>query len=157
MHPTAEPILHALEKYTARRPGLDPRLYITPGDWRNGLRAYRAESRSVTRDRHDAEYLLRQVALSQITGAQLVEAARHAFAGRLEIRQTERGVELEYTAGQYEPTEYRAAVCAVLASALWYHHRDGLKPEPGQSAGDAIRAKFRRLYGRRIARRWFDS
>ncbi len=37
-------------------------------------------------------------------------------------------VTIEYTTGQYMPTEYRKAVCAVLASALWEYTRDKCMP-----------------------------
>ena len=81
---------------------------------------------------------------------------------------------LDYCTGQYFPTEYRKAVCAVLASALWGYFRaniaesmtedgpDGqkyagpVKALRGMSYGDAIRATARRELSRGVARRWFN-
>jgi hypothetical protein len=63
---------------------------------------------------------------------------------------------LDYCTGQYWPTEYRRAACAVLASALWAYQRDNLKPDPDCRPGDVLRAHFRKEFGRRIANRWFN-
>ncbi len=82
-------------------------------------------------------------------------------------------VRIEYDCGQYLPTEYRAAVCAVLASALWAWTREHAMPPrcnaDGEdylypdhvsktvvSAGDWLRAHFAREFGRGIASRWFN-
>ena len=79
---------------------------------------------------------------------------------------------LDYCTGQYFPTEYRKAACAVLASALWNWQRDNMPKAdlikangdgpvcevyPGAvSAGDWLRASFRRQFGRSITNRWFN-
>jgi hypothetical protein len=74
---------------------------------------------------------------------------------------------LDYCTGQYWPTEYRRAVCAVMASALWEHTREHCMPKKkdgpggpalydGKTAGDFIRARFRKEFGRGIASRWFQ-
>lgn len=89
-------------------------------------------------------------------------------------------VRIGYCTGQYFPTEYRRAVCAVLASALWYFTREQCMPSgPNKerlssgdtrywldsarkgagdfvSAGDWLRAHFRQQFGRGIASRWFS-
>ena len=160
-----ERILTALYAFVAQRPGLE---YCNYGD----PKTYRAELRAITRDRHDAEALLRDIHYSSITAEELKDALRSAYSGRLEWD----GKELRYTTGQYFPTEYRRAVCAVAASALWQHVRDKSMPEPkythygstndrpmqtvatynGLSAGDWLRKHFRQTYGRRLAKRWFD-
>lgn len=85
-------------------------------------------------------------------------------------------VKIEYTTGQYFPTEYRRAACAVLASALWAYARENM-PKPngkitrfdsegeflsehdnieGKTPGDWLRAHFARRFGRNIAARWFN-
>lgn len=51
--------------------------------------------------------------------------------------------------------EYRAAACAVLASALWDYYRANIPPET-EKKGDKLRAKFRRMFGDSIASRWFN-
>lgn len=65
---------------------------------------------------------------------------------------------IDYTTGQYFPTEYRKAACAVLASALWDNMIDAVpgEGEGVKSAGDWLRAYFRREFGRGIASRWFS-
>lgn len=84
---------------------------------------------------------------------------------------------LDYCAGQYFPTEYRKAVCAVLAQALWGYFRANLEGKhdkvehagtmheretftvggkSGLSWGDAIRATARRELSRGVASRWFN-
>ncbi|HEY4356011.1 MAG TPA: hypothetical protein VGN16_09710 [Acidobacteriaceae bacterium] len=74
---------------------------------------------------------------------------------------------LDYCTGQYWPTEYRRAACAVLASAIWYWWREECMPEPttvddgnkrydNLSAGDFLRRNARREFGRGIQSRWFN-
>lgn len=164
-----EQILAALHRWINQRPGLDPRNYGTDC---NGWSAYRSESRSITRDLHDARQLLAAVSWRTSIGAKaLKDALRHSYSGRL----TWNGESLDYCTGQYWPTEFRRAVCAVLASALWAYARDNM-PEPvtkqygsasdhpmqtvqlydGLRAGDWLRRWARRELGARIARRWFN-
>ena len=82
------------------------------------------------------------------------------------------GFIIDYCTGQYFPTEYRRAVCAVLASAIWSWKRDQCMPAPtlhhntetgetlqrykGLRAGDYLRANFKREFGRGMAARWFN-
>ena len=134
-------IIAALDRWIRQRPGLEFGNY---GD----VRAYRSELRSITKDGNQAKQLLRYVEQSQITGEQLASALRHAFSGRLSWD----GKALSYTTGQYWPTEYRRAVCAVLASAIWDYWRDGLE---GDNIGDRLRKSAYRTFGRGIASRWF--
>lgn len=139
-------IMRALATFIAQRPGLEPANY--------GTRAsYVSEMRSITRDRNDAEELWRYVDRSSITADELRTAFSQAFMGRLswdDERQT-----LDYYTGQYFPTEYRKAVCAVLASACWYWFRDNT-PQPALpvNLGDKIREAFHRNFSRGVAKRW---
>jgi len=167
---TRENILDALAAFAAQRPGLDFRNY---GD----VSAFRAEMRSITRDLHQARTLLAAVRWrTSIDVAHLKDAFRDAFSGRLSLHETpEGGCELSYCVGQYWPTEYRRAVCAILASALWNYTRENMPQpvtEPGQNegytlrgadkklhvvnAGTWIRTTLRRQFGAGIARRWMD-
>ena len=142
-------LLDAMRFFISRRPGLE---FCNYGDWA----IYRAESREITKDRHHAEALIHAVAWrDSITADDIIEASRRAFSGRLEIEETEKGFSLGYCAGQYYPTEYRKAACAVLASALWEYWRDSLPPECDHM-GDAIRKTAKREMGRPIAARWFN-
>jgi hypothetical protein len=154
-------ILHVLGAFVAQRPGLEPGNY-------GSVSSYRRESRSITRDRHDYDTLAAAVGWRSIDADTLLEATR-AFSGRLQIIEGGKGrrVTVEYQTGQYFPTEYRRAACAVLAQALWDYTRNHAMPEPmktldgrelydGRSAGEWLRSYFRREFGARLARSWFD-
>ena len=83
------------------------------------------------------------------------EASQMAFSGRLKF--TDSGI--EYCTGQYWPTEYRAAACAVLASAIWSHEREYLgryETDYWKVDGDTMRKHLREILGRGIASRWFN-
>jgi hypothetical protein len=142
--PTKEQIIELLDAWIRRRPGLEFANY-------GSISGYRSELRSITKDLRDARKLLRSVEYSAITAPELLDAFG-AYSGRLRVVATDKPDEyrLEYCAGQYWPTEYRAAVCAVLASALWNYHRTD------NSTGDSMRAKFRRMFGRGLSARWFN-
>lgn len=158
-------ILDALGNWIRQRPGLEFGNY-------GSVSSYRSELRGITRDRRDAERLWTAVAnRTESIPVGALRAAFRAFMGRLSVTTTETGQEgtgawtaqLDYVAGQYWPTEYRAAACAVLASALWDAKRDATynvkAPEleaKGKSYGTWIRAEFRREFGRGIQSRWMD-
>lgn len=156
--------------FAEQRPGLE---FANYGD----VPAYRAESRSITHDLHDARTLL--AACDHVAPEEWAQGFR-AFSGRLTLEEgwtDQAGVHcwrvikpdnpstpfpiirhrLDYCVGQYWPTEYRRAVCAVAAGALWARHRDDYAADarPGESAGSAIRRSFKRRFGAHIARRWF--
>lgn len=156
-------VMAALGAWIRQRARLD---FANYGD----VTTYRSEQRSITRDRHDADALLRYVEWhDSITGEMVVEASKHAFSGRLTITpQDNGGVQIDYCAGQYWPTEYRKAVCAVLASCIWYYWR-GNMPAPAKAsdgsevygplrlcAGDYLRGVARREFQRGICSRWFS-
>lgn len=147
-----EAILAALDKFVAQRAGIEPGNY---GSWKD----YRAESRSVTKDLHHYRELRRYVAWhDSITGDMLAAAFRDAYSGRLTCVLRDSGaVELEYCTGQYSPTEYRRAACAVLASAVWSWFRDCLPPVDSMSRGDRIRHMASKEMPRAIADRYFDA
>ena len=137
-------ILQALTSFAAQRPGLEYANYGDPV-------TYRAESRAITRDLHHVYTLLRRVQLApSITSADLKDAFC-AFSGRLSWD----GQRLDYCTGQYFPTEYRRAVCAVLSAALWCYWR-GCVPDTVTNKGDYIRATARRELGRTLAARCFN-
>jgi hypothetical protein len=132
-------ILSALRAFVRQRPGLD---FANYGD----VQAYRAEVRSITKDLHHAEELIRAVELRSIDGEAIINAA----TSRLEIEQTDDGIRVHWCAGQYWPTEYRRGVAASLAYALWHYWR-----ECGNDTGDKIRAEARRSLSRAVSRRFF--
>ena len=133
-------ILGELAAFAASRPRLE---YGNYGD----RASYRAEVRGITKDLHHARALLTAARLSGVTEAQLVTAFR-AFSGRLSWD----GKRLDYCTGQYYPTEYRKAVCAVLACALWNYFREDCLCDTGEK----IRANARCALPRGIVSRWFN-
>jgi hypothetical protein len=162
---TKQQILQALATWIKQRPGLEFGNY-------GSLAPYRAELRQIAKDKRDAEHLLQAVALrDSITAADLTKAFS-AYSGRLTLSEKAGAAHLDYCTGQYWPTEYRKAAAAVLASALWewqrgcmpskiiegdqdyYPHADGSRNK--QRAGDWLRSKFRREFGRSIQQRWFS-
>ena len=166
---TKDQVVTVLYTWINQRPGLE---FANYGD----VSSYRSELRSITRDRADALQLLRAVELrDSITADDLIAAFPRAYSGRLSIsegvnKKGEPCAVLDYCAGQYFPTEYRKAACAVLASVLWDRARADM-PAPdgkamrhgyetetyqGKSAGDWLRSYFRRQFGRGIASRWFN-
>lgn len=177
-------VIAALHAWINQRPGLEFGNY-------GEMKSYRAEIRQIGKDLQHARTLLRAVELrDSITGEMIVEAAKHAYSGRLSIlvgpTEGERldgiraeqlpAVRIDYCTGQYWPTEYRRAVCAVLASVLWDYWRDNMPKEvhmyghakPGHifdgaskrpqylSAGDWLRNTAKREFGRSIGERWFN-
>ena len=143
-------LIELLRVWINQRPGLEYGNY--------GERApYFAEMRSITGQLHDARTLLAHVENSAMTAAELLDGFG-AYSGRLQVSPTDKGYRLDYCTGQYWPTEYRAAACAVLAAALWDYHRDdyAASAKGKESAGDAIRRNFKRVFGKRIQSQWFD-
>ena len=142
-------IIAALDQFIHQRPGLEFGNY-------GSLSGYRAEIRSITKDLQQARQLLTYVAgRDSITAARIVDATR---SGCLSIVATDSGaVRIDYCAGQYWPTEYRRAVCAVLASAIWDYWRDDCAPSPKpDKLADWLRDKARKEFGRAIASRFFN-
>lgn len=160
--PTKDQIITLLDAWIRQRPGLEFGNY-------GEMSAYRSELRSITKDLNEARQMLAYVALrNSITADMMLEGFR-AYSGRLSIKPGRKpGTwRLEYCTGQYWPTEYRRAVCAVLSSVIWAWMRDQCMPEPtsdacgrlyyaGASAGDYLRKAARREFGRGMASRWFN-
>ena len=136
-----EMMLGKLATFINQRPGLELGNY---GD----LSSYRSELRTITKARHQAHELLGLVARSgSIDAEQIKQAARSAYSGRLSW---ENG-EWDYCTGQYFPTEYRNAACAVLSQALWNWFREKCNCETREK----IQAAARRELSRSVATRWF--
>jgi hypothetical protein len=148
MEPRKQAILDALDAFTRQRAGLDYRNYCSGYGDVNGRKAYFAEQRSITRDLHDYRALRKAVGYADsITADMLLDASRSAFSGRLVLNESlldtrpslttvgtaaVLAVKIEYCTGQYFPTEYRKAACAVLAAALWDWTRERCMPAPTQ-------------------------
>lgn len=163
MEITKQTIVDLLDKFNRQRPGLEFGNY---GD----VATYRAELRGIARDKREADRLLCAVARAKGMSVETLREGFRAYSGRLSLerspeggdknsrRNSVDGWQLDYCTGQYFPTEYRRAVAAVCAAALWEYHREdyAASAKPGESAGDAIRRNFRREFGRAIAGRWFN-
>lgn len=156
-------VIAALRAFIAQRSGLDWR------DYAGDRASLMSDHRPILKHGRHARQLLRAVELTDtITAEDLIEASKRAFSGRLTLKVRDDGaVAVEYCTGQYFPTEYRNAACAVLASALWYYWRAHCMPAPkvdasgidtygGLSAGDWLRRYARREFGRSIAAAWFS-
>ena len=139
-------VISAIIRFINQRPGLQ---FANYGD----VSAYQHESRRITKDKHHAEslanYIMRR---DSITAADIIEASKRAYSGRLQINQTAEGFDVDYCTGQYFPTEYRRAAACVLACAVW--HRLAAD-KPGADA-DHIRKAARRELGRTLAREFFN-
>lgn len=123
----------ALRRFVSQRSGIDARNY-------GGSReAFMQDYRRILRDGRDARVMLRAV-IPDYALADTLKSGRLIWDGK----------RLEFTACQYFPTEYRAAVCRALANALWRVWATG-----GTSC-ERIRAQARYSLGRGVASRWFN-
>ena len=137
-------IISALYTFANKRPQLEYVNYGNPS-------SYRAEARAITKDLHHARKLLAHVERSGISADDLLSASKEAFSGRLSIVPMGVGaVMLDYCTGQYFPTEYRKAVCAVLARALWNYWRSDVN-DPQR-----IRNTARLVLGKPLASAYFN-
>jgi Tfp pilus assembly protein PilV len=148
MQTEKDQILAALTHWIHKRPQLEYGNYGCPT-------AYRSEARSITRDLHHARQMLKLVSWrDSITADDLLAAARMSYSGRLSLVKTDSGYTVDYCTGQYWPTEYRRAACAVLASALWFRFHADLPAD--RKTRDEIRRTARRELSTSITRRWFN-
>ena len=136
-------MLEELHRFIRQRPGLEF------GNYKDATE-YRRELRQITRDKRDAETMLFHVWRSLMVTKTLREGSEQAFSGRLSWN----GKAWEYVTGQYWPTEYRRAACAVLARALWLHWSSAWSARP--FSAESVRAEAKRSLGVGIAKRWFN-
>lgn len=115
-----EGIFLAFARWINQRPRLE---FANYGE----MRAYSAEVRRITKDKHAAVKALNEARGYPFDASAMADALQRAYSGRLEWD----GEKFNYTAGQYWPTEYRKAAAAVLES---YCHavRPKLPPSPSQ-------------------------
>jgi len=153
-------IIEALTAFVNKGPGLE---FWNYGD----AKAYRKESRRITKQLHDfralASKVVRTAAIDRpITEDDLIEASRQAVSGRLTLtKNAEDGTyEVDYCTGQYWCVEYRAAACAVLAEALRMFWNEDNPIEYGSdndmTPNDWLVNQARLAMGRGIANRWFQ-
>ena len=132
-----------LRAFIAQRSGLDWRNYAS--DWRDtaGMSALRSDRNRILQHGRDARALLVFVERSSIPVDFLM---RELESGRLTFDPSRNA--LDYCAGQYFPTEYRAAVCRTLSNSIWRFYRDNVTMD--------VRTFARETFGRGIASRWFN-
>ena len=204
MEPRKQAIMVALDKFVGQRPGLEFGNYGDVSACHSEMRSiardrhdYNALARAVERSDSITADMLLKASESAFSGRLTINEpprapmeglrARLARTGEEHLQHILRalinsksivGVRIDYTTGQYFPTEYRKAAAAVLAAALWAHVREQCMPAPFTpplcegnwykppyangpnwkpvSAGDWLSAYFRREFGRSIANRWFS-
>jgi len=138
-------IIAALHNWIAQRPGLEFSNY-------GNASSYRSEMRSIGRELHHARAMINYVAWhDSITAEMILRAADNG--GRLTMAVDGDKVSINYVTGQYWPTEYRRAVCSLMATVIWHWVRSNLGDG---CTGDDIRKAARRELGQSIARRWFS-
>lgn len=177
-------IFDALETWIKQRPGLDPADYgcaagQTPDfkmrmeNWRN----YRSELRSISKDRQRAMAALDEARNLTPAKPELLMDAFRAYSGRLQwvvdatvktghgtaenpyvpqdLKVTGQVGHLEYTTGQYWPTEYRKAAASVLETYIssWQQAYAAEHPQTFtyRTMDDVISAN------RAIGNHWFDA
>lgn len=140
---TKSEIYAKLHVFVAKRSGLDWRNYASDCRDNAGMSAFRSDRNRILQHGRDARALLAFVERSPMPVDFLM---RELETGRLTFDPARNA--LDYCAGQYFPTEYRAAVCRVLANAIWRFYRDNVTPD--------VRTFARETFGRGIASRWFN-
>ena len=130
-------IKSALRAFVAQRPGFEHGNY-------NTLSAYRADQRRAMRDKADALALI--IAYPDDADPRFLMDVL-ASGNRLSLE----GDQLDYTAGQYWRTEYRAAVCRAVSDAL-----HSLSWAQSQERLAETRKRMARIVGRGCANRWFS-
>ena len=127
----------ALRAFVAQRPGFE---YV---NYRN-IAGFRADQKRAVRDKADALALISAYP-DDADSRFLTDALRSGNSLSLE------GGQLEYTACQYYPTEYRAAVCRAVSDAL-----RALSWAQSQERLAETRKRMARIVGRGCANRWFS-
>jgi hypothetical protein len=138
-------LLALLREFVAQRPGLIPANYADAA-------SYRADSRLCTQQLNDALTLLPQIEMRTNITAEAI-ASRLQPGSRLSLETLPSGaLRLEYTAGQYWATEFRAAVCRLCVGLLWSDSFDAFP----RLSGEERMAHLRKWFGRGMASRWFN-
>lgn len=139
----------ALRAFINQRSGIEYGNYQC-GDWKQTRECFNGDYRPMLRHGKQAREMLRAVELRDSITAEMLKEASRAYSGRLQFVEKGDKVGVEYTTGQYFPTEYREAACAVLARCLWDYWR------PDYKTAEDIRKQAKREFGRGIASTWFN-
>jgi len=112
-------MVEKLNAFVNQKPGLDANDY-------NDSQSYNHTVREITKDRNDY-YELLSLFLTRWEGNANVVLTAHLIEsdGRLRLIKGRSSLSiLEYTTGQYFPTEYRKAANRVLVTLIWQSFRD---------------------------------
>lgn len=153
-------VCNALRAFIAQRSGIDFRDYWSGDYWNarsEAKEAFNGDYRPMLRHGRQAREMLRSVELRDSITAENIISAASAFSGRLEFKIREDGfVGVDYTVGQYFPTEYRRAACAVLARCLHEYFLQNMPKETNATPLGYIRSCAARELGRGIDAEWFS-
>lgn len=139
----------------ALRVFINQRSGIEWGNYGGSHEAFMEDYKPILRYGRHARSLLRFVERCDSITAEMLQDASSAYSGRLQFIQRGDKVGVDYTIGQYFPTEYRKAACAVLARCLWDYWASDLDGGYTDRA-EQIRRTARREFGRAIASTWFN-
>jgi hypothetical protein len=152
-HLTEDKTFKLLTAFVNEKPDLEPGNYYNPADltsgrrttyW-DGRRAFAQEARSISKDGTRARKALAEAKRYPFNAAAMLDASQRAFSGRLSFIISDGKLGIDYTAGQYYPTEYRKAAAAVLEQYCSVA-RPKLPPQPSDvfyHIGDIERAADR--------------
>lgn len=142
-------VTQLLVNFANKRPGLNPRDYIS--DWQDveGRLIYMRESREITKDLHDFTELYRACNFMIPDLEKRIKSYLLNSSDRLTL--TESG-KLQYITGQYFPTEYRPAAARVLSSILWRYVCEAYNLQ----TGGEIREKLKKIVSRRVMKNYFN-
>ncbi len=141
-----------LTKFVNQRPGLD---FADYGD----AKIYNSESREITRDRNDFYELLSLFLMRYEEKANEVLTYNLIHTnGRLTLN----GDSLEYTTGQYFPTEYRPAASRIISQLIWNSYSNEMEDTKTDGMmnvykdGHEIRKALSRRLSRRVMKNYFN-
>lgn len=142
---TKRRLVRLLEKFLDQDPGFERGNYGRSSTYHDDV--HRQET-----DRRTARLLLEMVSRDgRIHTPDLLDAIQSSYSGRLAVVRRRRGWQLEYTAGQYFPTEFCAAVCVSLTQCLYMLER---KLDPDYTREEHYRWT-QRLFCGSLQLRWF--
>lgn len=154
-------MVNALRTFISQRSGIEFRNYWTGDHWNSrteAREAFMGDYRPILKHGKHARQLLRFIERCDSITAEMLKEASRAFSGRLQFTEHGDKVGIDYTTGQYFPTEYRKAACAVLARCLWdyWAHDKDEQGVPYRPTSNEIRTTACHEFGRAIASTWFN-
>jgi len=145
---TKSEIVTMLIDWVNQKPGLS---FADYGN--DGRSAFFQDQRNILQAKKDFFVMLKVVNRNDDIKAEDIINGFSAYSGRLKVKQnSDNKFYLDYTTGQYFPTEYRAVSCAILARVLWNY----FKTDYESNEGEKIREMFKNMFGVSIQKRWFN-